>query len=419
MKITIIGSGLLGITTAYFLSQQGQQVVVLDRQNGPGLETSYANGGMLTPSQAEPWNSPGILSKLIRWLGKENSPFLLRPKALFSSLGWGIDFIRNSTHKRFLSNLQKNARLASYSLQILRELRRQHHLVYDETSKGTIKIFDNEDHLQQVLELTHGYKQIGIPSQVLNPEEVLALEPALSAISEAIAGGIYYPDDEAGDAYKFCQVLATEAENNGVEFMYGVDVKSLEYSGDQITGIDTSAGFYRADCYVLTAGSFSPLLARTVNLKLPVRPVKGYSLTLELNGWDKGPSVPIVDESMHIAVTPLGARLRIAGTAEFGGYDLSLNQSRLSHMLQFVRYLYPDFIPYLDETSAKMWAGLRPYTSDGVPIIGNTCYNNLFLNTGHGHLGWSMAPGSGRLVSDLILGNNTAMDLSPYSVYRW
>jgi len=418
MKIIVIGSGLIGISTAYFLSRQGHNVIVLDRQEGPALETSYANGGMATPSQSEPWNSPGIYKDLLTYLGDEDSPFLLRPRAIFSIIGWGMGFLRNASPARFHTNMLKNVRLANYSLNILKNLRRTLEIHYDETSSGTLKYYKSNSQWKRAIEHSRFYEEMGVSYRLLNSDEVLEVEPALQNIEKKIVGGIYFPEDESGDAHKFCLALAAHAKKNGAEFKYGITVLIIEYAAGEITEILTSDGQYKADAYVLAAGSYSTMLAKAVNINLPIRPVKGYSLTLDLSGWVKAPKIPIVDETMHAAVTPMGGRLRVAGTAEINGYDTEINELRIKTMFKFVTGLFPDDMANIDKDTVTTWAGLRPYSVDGVPTISQTSYSNLFLNTGHGHLGWTMSAGSGQLLADLINENETAIDLSPYSLGR-
>jgi len=418
MKIIVIGSGLLGVSTAYFLSQAGHEVVVLDRQDEPGKETSFANAGMVTPSQAEPWNHPGILKHVLTWLGKEDSPFLVRPGAIFSLLGWGIGFIRNSSVKRFHRNMRKNATLANHSLKILRDLRESFSIDYDKGTRGTLKIFGDERNFNEAIELAKIYPELGIQYRVLQSHQILDVEPSLAGSDFPMVGAIYYAGDESGDAFKFCQALAREAEKANTQFRYNVDVTGLEQEAGRLTRVNTSTGSVTADAYVLAAGSYSPLLARTVGLKLPVRPVKGYSLTLDLNGWENGPGMPVVDDTMHVAITPLGSRLRVAGTAELTGYNTEIQQSRIDNVVKFVSRIYPEFVPYMEVPLSCQWTGLRPYTSDGVPLLGATPFPNLYLNTGHGHLGWTMSTGSGQLIADLISKKKTAIDLAPYGLAR-
>ena len=420
MKVIIIGAGLIGVSTAYFLSQQGHEVTVLDRREAAGMDTSFANGGMLTPSQSEPWNQPGIFWKALAWLGHENSPFLVRPRALPSMFSWGLSFLYNSGRQRFYRNMKKNAQLASYSLQVLRELRRTNELNYDENSNGTIKFFTDKKNFRDIVGRAGLYKELGIAYQVLDRMGLLDLEPSLTTLGPALQGGIYYPDDESGDAHKFCQSLARHAQQQSVLFHHQVEVEGFGYSRNHITSISTSSGDFSADAYVLAAGSYSTLLARTAGLNLPVRPVKGYSLTIDISGRGQGsgPRIPVVDESMHIAMVPLGSRLRVAGTAEFSGFDLNLRQSRIDNMYKHVSWIYPDLAKLYARDSILEWTGLRPYSSDGVPVLGKTAFDNLYMNTGHGHLGWSMAAGSGKLVADIISGIIPALDPEPYRMGR-
>jgi len=384
------------------------------------MDTSFANGGMLTPSQSEPWNQPGIFWKTLGWLGREDSPFLVRPGALPSLVGWGLRFIRNSSKERFYRNMQSNATLAAYSLEVLRELRGVHNLHYDENTNGTIKFFTDNKAFAAVVAHAEHYKRLGINYRILNGAEVINLEPSLATLRSRLQGGIYFPDDESGDAHKFCQLLARMAQGQGVRFYHQVEVQGFEQARNSITGVITDDGRYSGDAYVLAAGSYSTLLARTVGINLLVRPVKGYSLTIEIDGigQDTGPTIPVVDESMHIAVVPLGTRLRIAGTAELSGYDMNLRQSRLDSIYRHVVRMYPTLADFRDQKAVTEWAGLRPYSSDGVPVMGKTPITNLYLNTGHGHLGWSMAAGSGKLVADIIGSISPALDPEPFRLGR-
>jgi D-amino-acid dehydrogenase len=419
MKIFVIGAGLLGSSSAYFLSKLGHEVVVLERQPGPGIETSFANAGMLTPSQAAPWNQPGLLRNLLRWIGREDSPILVRSGAVFSLLGWGSRFMLNSSLARFRQNLQKNADLARYSLGILQAFRERYAVQYDATTRGTLKFFVNRRDFDHEAGFNDLYREAGIDFRLLDSKTVLQVEPALADISARIVAAIHYPNDESGDAHLFCKALAEQAANAGAEFRYGIKIRGFERSGNKISAVVTDQGTYPADAYVLAAGSYSPLLAASVGLRLPIRPVKGYSLTFNLDGWDKGPCMPLVDESAHTAITPLGSRLRVAGTAEFNGYNTELCPGRLENMARILRTTCPGFIPHMDLESAIPWAGLRPYSCDGVPLLGPTPLDNLYLNTGHGHLGWSMSMGSGKLVADFINGTGTDISLSPFQLTRF
>ncbi|MBI2993464.1 MAG: D-amino acid dehydrogenase [Gammaproteobacteria bacterium] len=419
MRVVIIGAGLIGVSTAYFLAEKGVEVVVLDRQPGPGLETSFANGGMITPSQADPWNSPGILRKLIRWIGREDAPVLLRPAVVLPLWRWGFQFLRNSTEAKFRVNLVRNARLAAYSVRTLGELRARLGLHYEDARRGTMRLYRDGGSLRSALDLNAKLEGSGVRWQALDPAQVVALEPALGAVESLLAGGIFYPDDESGDAHLYCRLLAHHAMQRGAIFRHGVTVLGLESSEREIRAVRTSAGRVEADVYVLAAGSYSPVIARSIRLAIPVQPVKGYSLTLDIRGWDAPPRMPVVDEDAHIAATPLGHRLRVAGTAEFNGFDASVDPRRIRNMSRFISDFYPGLRPFIATTATSTWAGLRPYSCDGVPILGATNWANLFLNTGHGHLGWSMAAGSGRLVTQLICGEPPDLDPAPYGLGRF
>ncbi|MBI2969870.1 MAG: D-amino acid dehydrogenase [Gammaproteobacteria bacterium] len=420
MHVVVIGAGLIGISTAYFLGRLGHEVTVLDRREGPGLETSFANGGMLTPSQAEPWNTPGILLRLLGWLGRENAPVLLRPRVVPSLLGWGVAFLRNSSERRFLRNSALNAELAFYSLRVLRELRDKHGLRYDGSQCGTMKLYRDRHSLEQALKICGMLRESGVDCEALDGGGVAEREPALAAVRARIAGGIFYRDDESGDAYAYCRSLAALAAEQGARFRYGVSVAGLRAERRKVSAIATSSGEeLKADSYVLAAGSYSPGLLRPLGLRLPVQPVKGYSVTLDVGTWAEAPRIPVIDDGFHIAVTPLSGKLRVAGTAEFCGYDTGLTAARIRNLLRFFTELYPGAAGFAHSSAAGEWAGLRPYTCDGVPVLGRTDFDNLYLNTGHGHLGWTMAAGSGKLVADIVAGNEPFVDPRPYRLDRF
>lgn len=419
MKITIIGAGLLGVTSAYFLAKDGHEVTVVDRQDGPAMETSFANAGMLTPSMSDPWNSPGILGTVIKNLGNPDSGFLLRLKALPSLIGWGLRFLWNSSEKKFLNNMHVSADLSCYSLGILKELREELNLEYDGLTTGAMKIFRNQSSMDEYAKLAPHLAEHNMQYQIVTPDELVGIEPSLGPIKDELCGGIYYPDDEAGNAYKYTSELAKHAEKLGVKFNFGVTVEQIIRNGSNIEKILTSEGELIADKYILCAGSFSTLLARDVGLNIPVRPAKGYSISVPIAGWNMGPRMPIVDDDFHGAVTPLGNTLRIAGTAELTGYDDQLTQSRIDNLYNFLKEIYPDLSAGIDKIDVTEWSGFRPMTPDGVPIIGVTPVRNLYLNTGHGPLGWTMAAGSAKMLTDLIAGRPTDLNLSKYSFSRF
>jgi D-amino-acid dehydrogenase len=419
MRIVVIGAGLLGISTAFFLRNSGHEVVVVDRNPGPGMDTSFANGGMLTPSQAGPWNSPGIFLKLLRWSGRNESPLSIHPRTLISLLPWGLSFLKKSSAKFYRENLMKNALLAAYSLQTLQQIIQQIPVSYDRSCRGTLKIFRSGNDFHQARSMLESVTLEQIYYELLDNDEVIKLEPSLSAVKDQIAGGIYYPHDEVGDAYQFCNEIARIAADQGVVFQYRTSIHRLLSRERLIQGLDTSSGLLDADCYVLAAGSYSPELASTVGLKLPIKPVKGYSVTFKQKPGIFVPVIPVIDESRHIAFTPFSDRLRISGTAELCGYDTSVNEKRVAKLLVLFKEIFPELSSTVDLAAIDSWCGLRPYCSDGIPILGSCEISNLFLNTGHGHLGWTMAAGSGKLIADLICKGRTDLDINPFNIKRF
>jgi D-amino-acid dehydrogenase len=419
MKVIVIGSGLLGVSTAWALRERGAEVLVLDRAEGPGRETSFANGALVTPSMADPWNSPGVLWRLLRWLGREDSPMLLRPRALPSLVGWGLQFVRNSSRPRYRENTLRNAHLALYSLRALQELRTQTPIEYASGTIGTLRLFREPADLDAAMEMVEWLARHGVHSSTLDREGTLALEPALEPIAQQLAGGIHYPDDEHGDAFRFCEGLARHAAARGVQFQYGAPVDRLEARGARIARIIGASRSWEADAVVVAAGSYSPQLVAELGIRVPVRPVKGYSITVPLDGASPTPRMPILDDALHAVAVPLGNRMRLAGTAEFTGFDRSVTPARIENLRAFLGKTYPQIARAVTAESITSWAGLRPMSSDGVPIIGATACENLFLNTGHGPLGWTMCVGSGRALADLMLGRKPEIDLAPYSLGRF
>lgn len=419
MKVIVIGSGLLGVSTAWALRERGADVLVLDRTEGPGRETSFANGALVTPSMADPWNSPGVFWRLLRWLGREDSPMLLRARALPSLVGWGLQFIRNSSRRRYRENTLRNAHLALYSLHALQELRTQIPIEYASGTIGTLRLFRAQADLDAAMEMVEWLARHGVHSSTLDREATLALEPALEPIGRQLAGGIHYPDDEHGDAFRFCEGLARHATARGVQFQYGAAVDRLEARGGRVARVLGGSRSWEADAVVVAAGSYSPQLVADLGIRVPVRPVKGYSITVPLDGARPTPRMPILDDALHAVAVPLGNRMRLAGTAEFTGFDRSVTPARVENLRAFLGKTYPQIARAVTAESTVSWAGLRPMSSDGVPIIGATVCENLFLNTGHGPLGWTMCVGSGRALADLMLGRKPEIDLAPYSLRRF
>ena len=425
MRVIVIGAGLAGTTTAWYLCRSGAEVTVVDRAPGAAMETSFANAGMLTPSMADPWNAPGTFWHILRWIGREDAPMLLRPSALPGLAGWGVSFLRQSRPGSFRRNTVRNVRLALYSLSELRRLRDELELEYDGAARGTLRACRDRASLDRAASLAASLAEHGVAYRLLDADGVVAAEPALAPVSAKIVGGIHYHGDESGDAHRFTTELAKRAAERGVSFRFGFDVRGIETRDGRAQGIrgrpadcDTEETM-EADAVVLAAGSYTPLLARGVGVRVPVRPVKGYSITVPRGDWHDGPRIPVSDDHLHTAVTPLGDRIRVAGTAEFTGYDDRLTPRRVQNLLNLLREIYPAFAQRLDPSTVEPWCGFRPVSSDGVPILGPSPIAGLFLNTGQGPLGWTMAAGCGRLVADRVLGQAGAMDMEDYALDRF
>lgn len=418
MRIVIIGCGLLGITTAYFLRRQGCSVTVLDRCRGPALEASFANGAMLTPGLSEPWNSPGIVWNVMRWSCGSGGPLVVRPGALASMAGWGIQFLRNSRPARVEASFRANLRLAHYSRRVLRSLQAETGIQFAHAQSGTLKLFRDSAALHKSARATQVFADEHVRASVLDPAAVSRVEPAMAPIEAKLAGAIHYPDDECGDAQVYCEALASIARRAGVELLFGVTVEDLLKSGNRVVAARTSAGDVTGDLFVVAAGSSSPHLLRSVDVNLPVCPVKGYSITVTPAESAALPQLSVVDAALNVAVVPLGRRLRVAGTAEFAGFRKDLRMDRLHLLRTMLADIYPAFATSADVCEMRPWAGLRPVSADGVPFIGATAIENLYVNTGHGHLGWTLAAGSARALADRITGAPTEFPLTDYSPLR-
>jgi D-amino-acid dehydrogenase len=413
----VIGGGLLGVTSAWYLAERGFLVTVLERREATALETSFANGGLITPSQSDPWNGPGTALNLLKWLGRDDSPLLLRPKALPGMWRWGIKFLSNSRMKHWWPATEANLRLGLYSAAALRELRKGLKLEYEHLGSGTLKLFRDEEALEDSEILARSLVPSGLNHRLLDPEQAVQLEPLLSPLRDELAGAIHYPDDESGDAHLFTRALEKHARQAGVRFRFGTEVTGFKAQSGRVTAVQTGAEELQADTYILAAASLTPALAAPLGLKLAMYPVKGYSLTLPASGLEL--SVPLVDFEQKIVVTPLGKRLRVAGTAEFNGFDARANPGRSAAILKHTLRLLPQLAGRVKPEEVLHWNGFRPMTADGPPILGASPYPNLFLNTGHGPLGFTLAAGSSRAVADLVAGNEPELPLDAYSVARF
>lgn len=417
MTTLVLGAGLMGTTTAYYLSLAGEDVTVIDRQPEAGVETSFANGGLVTPSMSDPWGAPGLPLKLLKWLGSEDAPFLLRAKAIPGLMSWGVRFLSNCTEARWRDNTRIVHRIADYSTNALSELTADTGLKYDRSTLGNLRVFRDEPSMESALKTAALMTEFGVRHEQLSADGSVELEPALANVSTQLTGGIAYPDDDTGDAFKFTQNLARLCAQRGVRFNYDTTITNIVTDGDRVIGIDNKDGErMQADRYVLALGSYSPLMVRPLGIRLPVYPVKGYSLTIPSAGMDKPPLIPVVDDGQKLGVTPLGDRLRAAGTAEFNGYETTPSAKRSQLLTKALKSLYPHLsIPQDTQT----WCGLRPVTPDGPPILGRTKLNNLYLNCGQGHLGWTMSCGSARIVSDIITGRTPDIDMTGLTLDRF
>jgi D-amino-acid dehydrogenase len=401
VKIIVLGAGVIGVTSAWYLAQAGHEVTVLERQSEAGMETSFANGGQVSAGHAEPWARPAVIPKLLRWLGREDAPLLFRPRADWAQWEWGLRFLLECMPGRFERNCRALAGLAVYSRDCLRALREQTRVRYDELARGILHFATSDREFAQLARHAEAMRALGIERQVKSAAECLQIEPALRHSEERVAGGVYTPQDESGDAHRFTKELARRCAERGVAFRYGTVVEAIEREADAIR----LQGGERllADAYVVALGSYSSLLLRGLGLKIPVYPLKGYSITLPLGAAESmtAPEVSLTDEAHKIVISRLGNRLRAAGTAELTGYDASINPVRCNAIARRIRQLFPGLGGI---TVVDRWAGLRPATPNNVPIIGRTRLRKLFLNTGHGTLGWTLACGSAKALADLVSG---------------
>jgi D-amino-acid dehydrogenase len=416
VKVLILGSGVIGVTSAYYLAKAGHEVTVIDRQPKPALETSFANAGEVSPGYSSPWAGPGVPVKAIKWLLMKHGPLVIRPKLDPAMWIWLLKMLRNCTSARYAVNKSRMIPIAEYSRDCLRALRSGTGIHYDEREQGTLQLFRDPAQLDHTADDIAVLKQYRVPYEVLDRDGCVAAEPALAAVKDKIAGGLRLPQDETGDCHMFTQALAVEAEKIGVRFAFNVGIEGLNADASRITGVATSTGVLQADAYVVALGSWSPRLVRPLGISIPVYPVKGYSITVPIADPDAAPVSTVMDESYKVAVTRLGNRIRVGGTAEISGYSDKLYAARRATLDHSLTDLFPRGG---DISKATFWCGLRPMTPDGPPVIGATRFGNLHLNTGHGTLGWTMACGSGRVLADLLSGRKPDIDTSELAISRY
>jgi D-amino-acid dehydrogenase len=409
VKIAVLGAGLMGVTSAWYLAEDGHEVTVLERREAPALETSFANGGQISTGHAEPWAKPSVVPKILQWLGREDAPMLFRPRADWAQWEWALRFLLECFPGRFERNCRALAGLAAYSRACLDQLRATTGIHYDELTLGILHFCTDERDFRALARHAEEMRPLGIRREVKSAAECLAIEPALANSAIPVVGGVLTPEDESGDARKFTNELARLAQAKGVVFRTGARVVAIEKRGDRATGIRLEDGTgVEADGYVVCLGSYSPLLLAPIGLRIPVYPLKGYSITLNLGkAAAEAPRVSLNDEAKKIVISRLGGRLRAAGTAELTGYDTTLSAVRCEAILTRIQELFP---PLAGCEVIDRWTGLRPATPDNVPLIGRTRYANLFLNTGQGTLGWTLSCGSGRALADLVSGRRPSVE---------
>lgn len=415
MRVLILGGGVIGVTSAYYLAKAGHEVVVVDRQDGAALETSYANAGEISPGYSSPWAGPGVPIKAIKWLLMRHGPLAIRPKLDPAMWSWVLKMLRNCTSERYAINKSRMVPIAEYSRDCLRELRAETGIAYDERSQGTLQLFRKQKQLDSIGSDIEVLKQFNVPFEVLDRQGCTAVEPGLSNVTEKFVGGLRLPGDETGDCHVFTVKLAEHIQGS-VEFRYGTTIQKILYDGRKVSGAQTDKGTINADAVVVALGSYSPHLLNPIGIKVPVFPIKGYSLTIPIVDESLAPVSTVMDETYKIAITRLGSRIRVGGTAEIAGHDLSLRQSRRAPLDHSVTDLFGGAGRLEDAT---FWCGLRPMTPDSPPLIGKTSLDGLFLNTGHGTLGWTMACGSGRVLTDILSGKTPDIDISGLNIDRY
>ena len=399
MRVAVLGAGVIGVASAWYLARAGHEVTLVDRQPEAGMETSFANGGQISAGHAEPWAKPSVLPKVLRWLGREDAPLLFRPRADLAQWMWGLRFALECIPGRFERNRRQLAGLASYSLQCLSELRAETGIQNHHLRRGILRFCTEQA----------DFDALGAHGETKTAAQCLAIEPALRDSTTPVLGGVYTPEDESGDAHEFTLQLAQRAEALGVRFLRSTTVEGLEIAGGRVAAAQAGGRRLEADAFVVSLGSYSQLLLAHLGIHIPVYPLKGYSITIALSpeAAARAPTVSLTDEAHKLVMSRFGDRLRCAGTAELTGYDTSVNEKRCAAILKRIEQLFPALTGAGEVT---LWAGLRPATPNNVPVIGRTRFANLYLNTGHGTLGWTLAAGSGRALADLVSGRRPDVD---------
>jgi len=414
VHVMVCGAGVIGITTAYYLAKAGHQVSVVDRRDGPGEEASFADGGLIAPSLAEPWASPANVKRLIGALGRRNAPLVYRLRLDPPLWEWTVRFLVNANAVRQAVNRERMLRIALHGRDMFRELRDapgidtgiDTGIADTQPRQGTLHIFRSQSAFDAACRQADGLRALGISRHAVGADQCRTLEPALGA-TDGLVGGFHCPDDETADSHAFTMALARRCEDMGVRFYYDISISAMSRRDRNVIDVRTTRGPFRADGFVLALGAFSPLIAKTVDLALPVQPVKGYSVTIPVADDAKAPALGVIDAERQLAYSRLGDKVRAAGLAEIGGFDTYVDRARADILRTEAQALFPGG---LAADTASAWAGLSPHTPDSVPIIGRTRLDNLFINTGHGGLGWTMACGSASLIAEMISNRPPGID---------
>lgn len=416
MRVIVLGAGVVGVTTAYYLARQGADVLVLDRQAGPGMETSFANAGELSYGMTSPWAAPGVPLKALKWLFMRHRPLFIWPLMSPAMWAWGARMLANCNERDYRTNKGRMVRISNYSRDCLTDLLNEVTLDFDQRERGTLQLFRTDKQVKASKADQDVLAEYESPFEVLDHDGCIAAEPALARVSEKFVGGLRLTADRTGDCRMFTLALAEKARELGVRFRYGVTIHRLEIEDGRIGAVATDKGREMADRYVCALGPYAPILLRTAGISLPIYPIKGYSITLPVTDPDAAPQSTIMDETHKVAITRLGDRIRVAGQAEIIGYNAKMGTTATDT----VRHVVSDLFPAGgDVSSAEDWTGLRPMTPDGTPVIGPTRYDNLYLNTGHGTLGWTMSCGSGRAVADAVLGKTPEISFDGLTAARY
>ena len=417
MKVLILGSGVIGVTSAWYLAKSGHDVTVIDRQPTVANETSFANAGQISPGYSAPWAAPGIPIKAMKWLMQELAPLKVSIKDLDTeTIRWMTKLIANCNTKDYHLNKSRMMRVAEYSRDCLRTIRQEININYDHRTQGTLQVFRTDSQVQSAKKDIQVLTECGVAHKVLSAEDCLGYEPALKHTIHKIVGGLHLPNDETGDCHQFVTELAADCERMGVKFIMDTNINKLNKQGNEIVSVTTDKGEFKADTYLMALGSYSTHMLANIGIKVPVYPVKGYSLTLPIEDYSAAPESTVMDETYKVAITRLGDRIRVGGTAEIAAYNIALLEKRRKN----IEYSIAELFPHAgDLAKAEFWTGLRPMTPDGTPILGKTKVDNLFLNTGHGTLGWTMSLGSAKFVSDVMNDKTPDIDGEGLSIDRY